>query len=102
MALAATILHGFEGAVWAVVYRLLGASPDLKSAVLYSLEAMTSYGHENLFLAPHWRMLGALEALSGWILFGLNHRISFRCDSESMAEPSRGASPLLSPTRPVQ
>lgn len=76
-ALAATILHGFEGAVWAVVYRLLGASPDLKSAALYSLEAMTSYGHENLFLAPHWRMLGALEALSGWILFGLTTAFLF-------------------------
>ena len=47
-ALSATILHGIEGVVWAVVYRLLGASPDFKSAVLYSLEAMTSYGHENL------------------------------------------------------
>jgi hypothetical protein len=76
-ALAATILHGLEGAVWAVLYRLLGASPDLKSAVLYSLEAMTSYGHENLFLAPHWRMLGALEALSGWILFGLTTAFLF-------------------------
>ncbi|MGA8677439.1 MAG: hypothetical protein WB621_19670, partial [Candidatus Acidiferrales bacterium] len=48
-----------------------------KSAVLYSLEAMTSYGHENLFLAPHWRMLGALEALSGWILFGLTTAFLF-------------------------
>jgi hypothetical protein len=76
-ALAATILHGLEGAVWAVLYRLLGASPDLQSAVLYSLEAMTSYGHENLFLAPHWRMLGALEALSGWILFGLTTAFLF-------------------------
>jgi hypothetical protein len=76
-ALSATILHGLEGAVWAVVYRLLGASPDVKSAVLYSLEAMTSYGHENLFLAPHWRMLGALEALSGWILFGLTTAFLF-------------------------
>lgn len=76
-ALSATILHGVEGAVWAVVYRLLGASPDFKSAVLYSLEAMTSYGHENLFLAPHWRMLGALEALSGWILFGLTTAFLF-------------------------
>ena len=76
-ALSATILHGLEGAVWAVVYRLLGALPDLKSAALYSLEAMTSYGHENLFLAPHWRMLGALEALSGWIVFGLTTAFLF-------------------------
>jgi hypothetical protein len=60
-----------------VAYRLLGASPDYKSAMLYSLEAMTSYGHENLFLASHWRMVGALEALSGWILFGLTPAFLF-------------------------
>lgn len=76
-ALSATILHGLEGAVWAVAYRLLGASPDYKSAILYSLEAMTSYGHENLFLASHWRMLGAPEALTGWILFGLTTAFLF-------------------------
>jgi hypothetical protein len=35
-ALSATILHGLEGAVWAVAYRLLGASPDYKSAALFS------------------------------------------------------------------
>jgi|SRR5580700_8812217 hypothetical protein len=44
---------------------------------LYSLEAMTSYGHENLFLASHWRMLGAPEALTGWILFGLTTAFLF-------------------------
>jgi len=38
---------------------------------------MTSYGHENLFLASHWRMLGALEALTGWILFGLTTAFLF-------------------------
>jgi hypothetical protein len=44
---------------------------DNKSAMLYSLNALTSYGHEELRLAPHWKMMGALEALNGWILFGL-------------------------------
>lgn len=92
-ALAATILHGFEGAVWAAVYRLLGASPDLKSAVLYSLEAMTSYGHENLFLAPHWRMLGALEALSGWILFGLTTAFLFAVIQRAWPDNQAGRPP---------
>jgi hypothetical protein len=76
-ALAATVLHALEGSIWAVAYRLLGALPDTRSAILYSLEAMTSYGHENLYLAPHWRMLGALEALNGWILFGLTTAFLF-------------------------
>jgi hypothetical protein len=45
-------------------YRLLGASTDNKSAMLYSVNALTSYGHEELYLAPRWKLMGALEALN--------------------------------------
>jgi hypothetical protein len=69
--LSVTILHGLESSIWAEAYRILDAVPDNKSAMLYSLNAMTSYGHENLQLAAGWQMMGALEALNGWILFGL-------------------------------
>jgi hypothetical protein len=73
----AAVLHGLEGSIWAGAYRLLGASPDNRSAMLYSLSAMTSYGHANLYLAPRWGMMGALEALNGWILFGLTTAFLF-------------------------
>ncbi len=76
-ALSLTALHGVEGAIWAAAYRLLGASTDNKSAALYSLNALTSYGHEELHLAPHWQLMGALEALNGWILFGLTTAFLF-------------------------
>jgi hypothetical protein len=76
-ALSATMLHAVEVLSWAVAYRLLGGLPDNKSATLYSLNAMTSYGHANLYLAPHWQMMGALEALDGWILFGLTTAFLF-------------------------
>lgn len=69
--LGATLLHGVEGAIWASAYSLLGALPDRKSAILYSLSALTSYGHVNMYLETHWQLMGALEALNGWILFGL-------------------------------
>ncbi len=75
--LSVTILHGIEGFIWAGAYRFLGALPDTKSAMLYSLNAMTSYGHANLYLAPRWEMMGALEALNGWILFGLTTAFLF-------------------------
>jgi hypothetical protein len=75
--LSVIILHGLEGVIWAVAYRLLGALPDTKSAMLYSLNAMTSYGHANLYLSPRWEMMGALEALNGWILFGLSTAFLF-------------------------
>jgi hypothetical protein len=56
-ALLATILHGIEVTIWALVYRHLGALPDDKAAMLYSLSAMTSYGHANLFLETNWQMM---------------------------------------------
>jgi hypothetical protein len=72
-----TLLHGLEAAIWAGSYFLLGALPDARSASLYSLSAITTYGHEELHLAEHWRMMGALEALNGMILFGLTTAFLF-------------------------
>jgi hypothetical protein len=63
--LLATILHGIEATIWAGAYRHLGALPDNKAGMLYSLSAMTSYGHANLFLETQWQMMGALESLKG-------------------------------------
>ncbi len=45
--------------------------------MLYSLNAMTSYGHTNLRLDDHWHLLGAMEALNGWLLFGLSTAFLF-------------------------
>jgi len=75
--LLATVLHAFEAALWALAYRLLGALADNRSAMLYSLNAITSYGHTGLELGDHWHLMGALEALNGWILFGLTTAFLF-------------------------
>jgi hypothetical protein len=75
--LLATCLHGIEALIWARAFRLLGAVPDLKSALLYSLNAITSYGHTTLTLEPKWQLMGALEALNGWLLFGLTTAFLF-------------------------
>ena len=76
-ALLATVLHALEAAAWAAAYRLLGALPDNKVAMLYSLSAMTSYGHAELFLERQWQLMGALEALNGMLLFGLTTAFLF-------------------------
>ncbi len=60
-----------EAGIWALAYRRLGAIPDAASAIIYSLGAMTTYGHAELYLATHWQLMGALEALNGLLLFGL-------------------------------
>jgi hypothetical protein len=76
-ALMVTVLLAFEGAVWAAAYRVVSALPDNRSAMLYSLSAITSYGHAQIFLDPNWQMMGALEALNGMILFGLTTAFLF-------------------------
>ena len=71
VALLATVLLGLEATIWATAYWSLGAVPDGRIALLYSLNAMTAYGHVDISLAPHWQLMGALEALNGMLLFGL-------------------------------
>ena len=75
--LLAAALHGMEAVAWAGAYRLLGAVPDNRSAMLYSLHAITSYGHESVLPEQHWQMMGALEALNGMLLFGLTTAFLF-------------------------
>jgi hypothetical protein len=75
--LLATFLHAIEAGIWAIAYVFIGTMPDLKSGMLYSLGAMTTYGHEELHLEARWRLLGTIEALSGWLLFGLSTAFLF-------------------------
>jgi hypothetical protein len=75
--LAAIALHGFEAGLWAYAYCRTGALPEFKSAMLYSLNSMTAYGHTGLQLESHWHMLGAIEALNGLLLFGLSTAVLF-------------------------
>src|SRR6516164_3500423 len=77
VALLVVLLHGTEAAIWAGAFRWLGGLPDMRSAALYSLNALTSYGHTDLTLERKWQMLGAMEALNGWILFGLSAAFLF-------------------------
>jgi hypothetical protein len=69
--LAITALLAFEAEIWAFAYVALDALPDWSSATLYSLSAMTPYGHADLYLDKHWQLMGALEALNGMMLLGL-------------------------------
>ena len=70
-ALASTVYLALEAAAWAALYLWLGALSAWRAAVLYSLSAMTSYGHADVYLEDRWRLLGAIEAVNGLILFGL-------------------------------
>lgn len=69
--LGATLLHAIEAGVWALAYLGLGAIGDARDATLYSLNAITTYGHTTVHLAPDWEIMGAIEALNGLLMFGL-------------------------------
>ena len=75
--LLAASLHAIDAAIWAATYRLLGAMPSFHAAMLYSLNAITSYGHTNLVLEDRWQLMGAMEALNGTLLFGLSTAFLF-------------------------
>jgi hypothetical protein len=77
IALVAVTLHAFEAGVWALVYVSLEALPEFGAAMLYSLSAITAYGHSALFLEERWKLLGAIEAMNGLILFGLTTAFLF-------------------------
>lgn len=75
--LLVTLLHAVEATIWSIAYVRLEALPDYRMSMLYSLNAITAYGHVAIDLAPHWQMMGALEALNGMILFGLTTAFLF-------------------------
>jgi hypothetical protein len=75
--LCVTVLLALEAALWAGVYVAIGAQHDMAPAMLYSLEAMTTFGHADVYLTARWQFLGALEALNGVILIGLTTAFIF-------------------------
>lgn len=88
LAVVAATVHGLEALAWAALYVWLGALPDFNAATLYSLGAMTSYGHAQVFLEKQWMLLGAIEAVNGLILFGLTTAFFFAAIQKSW--PGRG------------
>ena len=77
LALFAATLHSLEALAWACLYVATGAIPHVLTAMLYSLNAITSYGHAEVFLHNEWRLLGSIEAVNGLILFGLTTAFFF-------------------------
>jgi hypothetical protein len=71
LVLVLTALLALEAAAWAAAYLAVGALPNAHDAMLYSLSALTSYGHAPLFLERPWQMMGAIEALNGMMLLGI-------------------------------
>lgn len=69
---AILLLHVVEATAWAWLYVKLEAIDDFPAAMLFSFNAITSYGHNDSQLANKWKLLGAIEAMNGVMIFGLS------------------------------
>ncbi len=72
-----TMLHLLQATVWAMAYLGLGLLPDFRRAIIYSLNALTSFGHTDITLPFQWEVLGSLEALNGIMMFTLSGAFLF-------------------------
>jgi hypothetical protein len=90
------VLHAMEAIIWALAYRALGAFPDNKTAMLYSLGAMTGFGAGNLSLPLHWQMMGVLQSLAGLLLFGLTTAFMFAMFQAVWPSQQRSAEETIS------
>ena len=78
-AIASTAYLAVEAAAWAALYLWVGAlsSRWQPQFCLYSVSAMTSYGHADVYPEDRWQLLGAIQAVNGVILFGLTTAVLF-------------------------
>ena len=58
-------------ALWALLYRLLGALPDFETAMYFSGVTFTSLGYGDVLLKGEMRLLGPLQAANGLMMFGV-------------------------------
>jgi hypothetical protein len=81
-AITALMMHIAEATAWALLYLHIGAIPDFQLSMLYSLNALTSYGHTHIKLDDDWRLLGAIESMNGVMIFGLSTAYMFNAMRE--------------------
>ena len=64
------VLHGIEIWLYAALFYLLGAVPELREAVYFSSISYSSIGYGDASIDPEWKLLGAIEGINGAILLG--------------------------------
>lgn len=64
------VLHGLEIWLYAVLFHMLGAVPDVRSAVYFSTTTYAAIGYGDAVMADEWQLLGGIEGINGVILLG--------------------------------
>ena len=68
--LGLVMTHTIEVWLYALVYLVLGALPDLESALYFSTTSFTTLGYGDIVLDRRWRLFGAIEGANGLLLWG--------------------------------
>ena len=56
--------------LWAIFYLLIGAFPDIATALYFSTVTFSTLGYGDVLPPERWRQLAALEAVNGFLLIG--------------------------------
>jgi hypothetical protein len=76
--IAMLALHGIEIWLFALVYLLLGAIPNLEAALYFSTISYSTVGYSDVHIVEEWRLLGAFESVLGIFLLGWSTAFFFR------------------------
>lgn len=64
--------HLLQIAVWAAMFRLVGAFDDFATAFYHSTVNYSTLGYGDIVMERPWRLAGALEASVGVMMFGVS------------------------------
>ena len=64
------LLHGIEIWLYAALYLVLGAMPDLQMAVYFSTITYSTIGYDDKGLPLEWSLVAAIEGINGVLLLG--------------------------------
>ena len=70
LALGLFALHGLEIWAYGALYLLLGALPNLETAVFFSTITYSTVGYDTQGFHESWRLVAAIEAINGVVLLG--------------------------------
>jgi voltage-gated potassium channel Kch len=79
------LLYAIEVWLYAGAYLIIGALPDLESALYFSTVSFTTIGYGDVVLGERWRLVGAIEGANGLLLFGWSTAFLFSVISRMRA-----------------
>ena len=68
--IALFVLHGAEIWFYGIVYFLIEAIPDLRTAIYFSSITYATIGYDDHALSEDWALVAAIEGINGILLLG--------------------------------